>query len=202
MVETEAYLHAGSGRAVQVSVQLVRNYEAEGFLPMAERSPNGWLPLHPSAPGSAEDHRLLMDGYGWQGTLHASCRPSTPAIWPTPWPTSTSATPNWTGRAVELAQTLSTLTVIDGATARGGGCACGAASACGRGCAEVGVPVSSLRFWEQQGLLHPVRERGSNYRLYDERQLRRLRHHRPLAAGELRLRRHPRHPGRTRSGSS
>ena len=39
----------------------------------------------------------------------------------------------------------------------------------------VGVRVSALRFWEQQGLLHPSREHGSNYRLYDEQQLRRLR---------------------------
>jgi DNA-binding transcriptional MerR regulator len=39
----------------------------------------------------------------------------------------------------------------------------------------VGVRVSALRFWEQQGLLRPIRENGSNYRLYDEQQLRRLR---------------------------
>jgi DNA-binding transcriptional MerR regulator len=39
----------------------------------------------------------------------------------------------------------------------------------------VGVRVSALRFWEQQGLLRPIRESGSNYRLYGEQQLRRLR---------------------------
>jgi DNA-binding transcriptional MerR regulator len=38
----------------------------------------------------------------------------------------------------------------------------------------VGVRVSALRFWEQQGLLQPIRENGSKYRLYDEQQLRRL----------------------------
>jgi DNA-binding transcriptional MerR regulator len=40
---------------------------------------------------------------------------------------------------------------------------------------QVGVRVSALRFWEQQGLLHPVRDDRSGYRLYDERQMRRLR---------------------------
>jgi DNA-binding transcriptional MerR regulator len=35
--------------------------------------------------------------------------------------------------------------------------------------------VSALRFWEQQGLLQPVREHNSNYRLYDAHQLHRLR---------------------------
>jgi DNA-binding transcriptional MerR regulator len=36
------------------------------------------------------------------------------------------------------------------------------------------VRVSALRFWEQEGLLHPGREDSSKYRLYDERQVRRL----------------------------
>src|SRR5581483_1741090 len=40
---------------------------------------------------------------------------------------------------------------------------------------QVGVRVSALHFWEQQGLLHPVREQHSHYRLYDEHQMRRLR---------------------------
>jgi DNA-binding transcriptional MerR regulator len=31
------------------------------------------------------------------------------------------------------------------------------------------------RFWEQQGLLHPLRDRSSHYRLYDEQQMQRLR---------------------------
>jgi DNA-binding transcriptional MerR regulator len=39
----------------------------------------------------------------------------------------------------------------------------------------VGVRVSALRFWEQEGLLHPVRDKSSRYRLYDEQQMRRLR---------------------------
>ena len=35
--------------------------------------------------------------------------------------------------------------------------------------------ASALHFWEQQGLLQPGREAGSNYRFYDETQMRRLR---------------------------
>ena len=45
----------------------------------------------------------------------------------------------------------------------------------GEAAKEVGVRVSALHFWEQQGLLHPVREQLSRYRLYDEQQMRRLR---------------------------
>jgi DNA-binding transcriptional MerR regulator len=45
----------------------------------------------------------------------------------------------------------------------------------GEAAKQVGVRVSALHFWEQQGLLQPVREQHSRYRLYDEHQMRRLR---------------------------
>jgi DNA-binding transcriptional MerR regulator len=45
----------------------------------------------------------------------------------------------------------------------------------GEAAKQVGVRVSALHFWEQQGLLHPVREQFSRYRLYDEQQMQRLR---------------------------
>jgi len=45
----------------------------------------------------------------------------------------------------------------------------------GEAAKAVGVPISALRFWEQQGLLQPIRQASNNYRYYDERQLRRLR---------------------------
>ena len=45
----------------------------------------------------------------------------------------------------------------------------------GKAAKQVGVRVSALHFWEQQGLLHPVREQHSRYRLYDEQQMHRLR---------------------------
>lgn len=39
----------------------------------------------------------------------------------------------------------------------------------------VGVRPSAVRFWEDQGLLHPVRDPESRYRVYDAAQLLRLR---------------------------
>src|SRR5260370_40501804 len=45
----------------------------------------------------------------------------------------------------------------------------------GEAAKQVGVRVSALHFWEQQGLVHPLREQSSHYRLYDEQQMRRLR---------------------------
>ncbi len=45
----------------------------------------------------------------------------------------------------------------------------------GQAAKHMGVRVSALRFWEQQGLLHPVRDKRSRYRVYDDQQMRRLR---------------------------
>jgi len=36
---------------------------------------------------------------------------------------------------------------------------------------RVGVRVSAIRFWEQQGLIHAGRESSSRYRVYDEKQI-------------------------------
>ncbi len=36
------------------------------------------------------------------------------------------------------------------------------------------VRVSAVRFWEEQGLLQPVRDKESKYRLYDDEQVRKL----------------------------
>jgi DNA-binding transcriptional MerR regulator len=45
----------------------------------------------------------------------------------------------------------------------------------GEAAKQVGVRVSALHFWEQEGLLQPLRDKSSHYRLYDEQQMRRLR---------------------------
>ncbi|MDP9353006.1 MAG: MerR family transcriptional regulator, partial [Chloroflexota bacterium] len=45
----------------------------------------------------------------------------------------------------------------------------------GQAARRMGVRVSALRFWEEEGLLHPHRDESSGYRLYDDQQMRRLR---------------------------
>jgi DNA-binding transcriptional MerR regulator len=45
----------------------------------------------------------------------------------------------------------------------------------GEAAKQVGVRVSAVHFWEQQGLLHPQRAPHSRYRLYDQHQMRSLR---------------------------
>jgi DNA-binding transcriptional MerR regulator len=45
----------------------------------------------------------------------------------------------------------------------------------GEAAREVGVRPSALRFWETEGLLQPSRDPASGYRLYDRREVQRLR---------------------------
>jgi DNA-binding transcriptional MerR regulator len=51
--------------------------------------------------------------------------------------------------------------------------------------AKAGVRASAIRYWEQRGLLHPVREKGNDYRRYDAAQSRRAQVVALLRANEL-----------------
>ncbi len=160
--------------AVQVSVQLVRNYEADGFIPVAERSASGYRRYTQQHLMALKTTRLLIDGYGWMRTQQIMQAVHQGRL--------SDALVQIDARHAELdrirrqlEQTLSTLTLLTAQLPADAQSRQAQRLRVGAAAQMVGVPVSSVRFWEQQGLLHPVRERGSNYRLYDERQLRRLR---------------------------
>jgi DNA-binding transcriptional MerR regulator len=160
-------------QAAQISVQQVRNYEASGFIPEVERSPSGYRRYTRQHLVALKTARHLIGGYGGQRAqqimqaLHQGRLADALAL-------VDERHAELARTRAQLEQTLAALSVLAtqllethprfsqrlrvGAAAR-----------------LVGVRISSLRFWEQQGLLHPIRERGSRYRLYDEQQLRRLR---------------------------
>src|SRR5436305_7726424 len=57
-------------RAVGVSAQTVRQYEALGFVPPAKRSPTGHRVYSPRHLQALRTARAMADGYGWQPALH------------------------------------------------------------------------------------------------------------------------------------
>jgi len=160
--------------AVHVSVQQVRNYEADGFIPPVERSPSGYRRYTQRHLAALKTARLLIGGYGRERAqqimqaVHQDRLPEALAR-------GRHRPPAHTRTRLELEQTLATLSLLatqlpsDMPTRFTQGLRVGAAAHL------VGVRVSALRFWEQQGLLQPSREDDSKYRRYDERQLRRLR---------------------------
>jgi len=160
--------------AVGIGVQQVRNYEADGFLPPVERSPSGYRRYTRQHLAALKAAKQLIRGYGGalaQQMMQAAHQGQL-----------TRALALIDGRHAELAktrlqleQTLAALSVLAAQLPSETQAHSSEPLRVGAAARLVGVRVSAMRFWEQQGLLQPARERGSRYRLYDQRQIRRLR---------------------------
>jgi DNA-binding transcriptional MerR regulator len=161
-------------RAAGISVQQVRNYEALGLLPPAERSKSGYRLYTQRHLAALKTARSLVPGYGWQRTpaimqaLHRGDLGVALA-------TIDARHAELAGKRRECEQTLSALHALAAQPAPTQSSRHPQRLRVGEAAKQVGVRVSALHFWEQQGLLHPVREQFSRYRLYDEQQMQRLR---------------------------
>lgn len=160
-------------RMGQIGVQQVRNYEASGLIPPAARSPSGYRLYTRKHSVALETGRGLVDGYGSQ-----RARAIMQAVHQGDLPSALMLIDE---RHAELArkrrQLEQTLTALSTLTARSAPLASPRRFQhlrVGEAAKQVGVRVSALHFWEQQGLLHPVRDKSSGYRRYDEQQMRRL----------------------------
>jgi len=161
-------------RAGQISVQQVRNYEASGLIPPVERSPGGYRLYTQKHRVALKTARTLVGSYGWQRTramMQAVHRGNLSV-----------ALVLIDERHAELAskrhqveQTLTALSTLAAQSAPPVLTRHSQRLRVGEAAKHMGVRVSALHFWEQQGLLHPGREKSSGYRLYDEQQMRRLR---------------------------
>lgn len=171
---------ADLARAAQMSAQQVRNYEASGLLPPVERAPSGHRRYSGQHLAALETARLLVGGYGWDAArailaaAHGGDLAGALALLD-----ARHAALDRTRQ--QLAQTLAALGAIAGRAAdepsprAAPGLRTGTGLRVAAAARLAGVRVSAVHFWEGLGLLQPAREPGSNYRLYDERQLRRLR---------------------------
>lgn len=161
-----------------VSTQAIRNYEQWGILPPSERSVHGYRLYNERHVHALLTARVLMESFGWARAAHMM-----QAIHQN----------NLAGALVEidahhaaihasrveieqmleiLRQTATTLTALTensrGTKKRVEYLRIGEVAH------RVGVRVSAVRFWEDQGLLQPTRDSESKYRLYDATQVRRL----------------------------
>lgn len=158
-------------RAVGISTQQVRNYEAFGLFPTVERSESGHRVYTQRHLRALIAVRAMLDaGYSQTeareaigaGDIDAAC-------------------PLIDAKHAELdrrrRQIDHTLDVIQSMTANNVSLpAVGRVRnlRIGEAARSVGVQPSALRFWEQEGLLNPERDRHSGYRIYDRWQLYRL----------------------------
>ena len=160
--------------AGSISVQQVRNYEASGLIPQAQRSPSGYRLYTPHHLAALKTVKSLVPGYGWPRTsaimqaLHRGDLPAALAI-------IDERHAEQALKRRQMEQVLSALHLLAAGPASLQSASPFQRLRVGEAARQVGVRVSALHFWEQQGLLHPVREQYSRYRLYDEQQMRRLR---------------------------
>ena len=161
-------------RAASISVQQVRNYEASGLLPATTRSKSGYRLYTQRHLAALKTARSLVGGYGWQvapaimQTLHRGDLSAALALIDTRHAELAS-------KRLQVEQTLSALHILAAQPVPAQSSHRPQRFRVGEAARQVGVRVSALHFWEQQDLLHPLRDQVSRYRLYDEQQMRRLR---------------------------
>jgi DNA-binding transcriptional MerR regulator len=161
-------------QAAHISVQQVRNYEASGFIPAVERSPSGYRRYTRQHVVALKTARHLIGGYGRQRAqqimqaVHQGKLSHALAL-------IDERHAELARTRLQLEQTLAALSVLATQLPSETHPRFSQRLRVGAAARLVGVRVSALRFWEQQGLLQPIRENSSKYRLYDEQQLRRLR---------------------------
>jgi DNA-binding transcriptional MerR regulator len=161
-------------RATGISVQQVRNYEAQGLLPQALRSKSGYRLYTQHHLAALKTARSLVSGYGWQqmpAIMQALHRGDLSAALAT----IDARHAELASKRLQVEQTLSALHALAAEPPSLQSSRYSQKLRVGEAAKQVGVRVSALHFWEQQGLLQPVRDRDSRYRLYDEQQMHRLR---------------------------
>jgi DNA-binding transcriptional MerR regulator len=161
-------------QAGQISVQQVRNYEESGFIPPVERSPSGYRLYTQKHLVALKIARSLIGGYGRQRAwmimqaVHQGKLPGALAL-------IDESHAELASKRLQVEQTLAALSMLAAQSTPLADIRHSQRLRVGEAAKQVGVRVSALHFWEQQGLLHPIRDKSSHYRLYDEQQMRRLR---------------------------
>jgi DNA-binding transcriptional MerR regulator len=160
--------------AGDISVQQVRNYEASGLIPKAQRNASGYRLYTQQHLAALKTMKSMVPGYGGPRTsaimqaIHRGDLSAALAI----------IDKHHAELALKRLQVEQTLFALRTLAAQSDSLQSSHPSQrvrVGEAAKQVGVRVSALHFWEQQGLLHPVREQHSRYRLYNEHQMRRLR---------------------------
>ncbi|OZV81530.1 MerR family transcriptional regulator [Micromonospora echinospora] len=170
MVEPSRLRAVDLAASVGISVQQVRNYVDLGVLPPVTRTPAGYRVFTAAHAEALVVVRRMAEGHGWARTREVMAAAHGGDL-------ATALAALDRGHAeldrerAEIRRVLGAFdTVVAGPAvtvpARRRGVRIGEVADL------VGVRTSLLRLWERRGLLRPVRERGTSYRLYDAAELR------------------------------
>jgi DNA-binding transcriptional MerR regulator len=167
----KTYRTTDLARIAQCGVQKVRNWESLGFLPPAKRGANGYrYYTQQHIEAFHVSHQL---GFTWvttmeiMGAVHRNDLPAALAMIDAQQAQLHQQREHINATLIAL-RAASTALPTRRLTDRREPITIGKAAK------EAGVRVSSVRFWEEQGLLSPGREKTSRYRCFDAEQLRQL----------------------------
>jgi DNA-binding transcriptional MerR regulator len=157
-------------RAAGLGVTQIRTYEEVGFLPPAERGANGYRRYTLAHVEALRVSRIVIAGYGWLNALdvlravHAGDTAKVLAL------------VNARHAALDAQHTRikAALEATDAVLRRAPASRDRPLVRIQEAAKTVGARASAVRFWERQGLLRPLREAGTGYRLYDVHELVRL----------------------------
>lgn len=158
-------------RMAECSVQKVRNWEALGFLPLAKRGANGYRYYTDQHIEAFRVGHTL--GFSWVTTMeimravHRGNLSSALA-------TIDAQQAQLHAQREHINATLAALRVVTAASARKRLSDIHEPITIGAAAKQVGVRVSAVRFWEQQSLLQPTRDKYSRYRRYAASDVRQL----------------------------
>ena len=157
-----------------MSVQTVRSYEAWGLIPPANRGPQGYRLYTPRHLQALRVARQVIEGFGWQSAqriMQAIHEGNQSLAWAVVEARHAEIHQHRCDVEKTLTMLQATAPLIPTCTPREQSSAQAQDLRISEAAQQVGVQASTLRFWEEQGLLHPSREKGSRYRLYDKEQL-------------------------------
>lgn len=162
-------------RIAGLSTQQIRNYETDGFMPPVPRDPNGYRSYDAHHLAALRAIRaLLAAGYGGARTASIMASVNGGEV--------DGALAIINARHADLDRDLRQIDFTLDAMRRlpddGGAVSLARHSPAlriGDAARAAGVETSALRFWEAQGVLAPARDPVSGYRLFDSREMVRLR---------------------------
>lgn len=167
-------------KASGLSVQSIRNYEQWGFLPTAQRSETGYRRYEQRHLRALHVSRVMIRAYEWERSRNImTCvhqgNLTSPLATMDAFHAKLHQERQEVERSLEILRTTSE--AFDMSMTEGRELTTSHRKhlfRIGEVAQHMGVRVSAVRFWEEQGLLKPIRDRESRFRLYDEEQIRNL----------------------------
>ena len=160
-------------RDAGLSTQAIREYERIGFIPPVERGPQGYRLYTQQHVRALRTARVLISGFGWESALRVMQAVHGQKL-PAAFAEIDACHAALHRSRQDIEETLHALRELSALSALEDAKGSGKPLHIRAVAQRVGVRVSAIRFWEEQGLVTPDREKSSRYRIYRERHLRAL----------------------------